>query len=726
MIPTRPASAGLLALGLLTLLPAPAQTTDPARQSARERMWPAPTAEDWRKPCLITWQRTWADALAVARETGKPILVCVNMDGEIASEHYAGVRYRQPEIAKLYEPYVCVIASVYRHTPRDFDEQGRRIPCPRFGCVTCGEHIAIEPTLYEKFFDGRRIAPRHIMVELDGSESYDVYYAPDTASVFRSIEEGPAGRTTPVTTPRGDRSILERVASRDIGDRVAVEQSYAQGDAELRRSLLEAAARHPDTAPVGLLRLAVFGLDQELARSARRALAQANSPDAVDLIGEALRVPMPADERDGLIGALGRLAETSPQARTLAVVHQGLASRSKALDVEQWSAALAKAGDEPEAERPELFAQLDYQAEQAEARPQDAGARLDFAEASLALAADPKTKPRYVRLFLEDAHRAALQAEQLGAKGWRVDATVALAAFRLGRRDEALERAAAAVATLPADSPSRLTADVLALFAEARQRAIARAVRDKQPWPPEWLTDVHAAYSVLARHPLGNDVHVVSHYDFLKALGGGTQPARILDAGLARFPDSALLHDRLRAQILEEKGVAGLEAAYEARLAAPDASPNAAWFAGYTALVAAEFHRRAQDAEKALAAYERGIAHYERAARDNPAERASADHFIAMALAGRARIALEQKEYARALEDILASFTRRPDAAATLDGLNISPVDTAKMLLAKLREQQLEDAAKRLDAALAALDPALLELPAYEREGPAPRRRRGR
>ena len=144
----------------------------------RENMWPAPTAEDWKRPCLIKWQRTWKDALQVSSETGKPILICVNMDGEPASEHYAGIRYRQPEITALYEPYVCVIASVYRHNPRDYDDQGRRIPCPRFGTVTCGEHIAIEPLLYNKYFDGVRVAPRHIMIELDGQERYDVYYAP--------------------------------------------------------------------------------------------------------------------------------------------------------------------------------------------------------------------------------------------------------------------------------------------------------------------------------------------------------------------------------------------------------------------------------------------------------------------------------------------------------------------------------------------------------------------
>ena len=105
----------------------------PPRGAAREAMWKAPTARDWAKPCLLTFQRTWEDAVAVSKETGKPILVCVSMDGEIASEHYAGVRYREPAIAALYKPYVCVIASVYRHTPRDHDDQGRRNGEPELG-----------------------------------------------------------------------------------------------------------------------------------------------------------------------------------------------------------------------------------------------------------------------------------------------------------------------------------------------------------------------------------------------------------------------------------------------------------------------------------------------------------------------------------------------------------------------------------------------------------------
>src|SRR5262245_45249653 len=196
-----------------------------------EKMWPAPTAADWKKPVLIECQRTWGDAVTVARETGKPILVCINMDGEPASEHYAGIHYRTPETAKLFEQYVCVIASVYRHTPRDHDEQGNRILCPRFGSVTCGEHIAIEPILYERFMDGRRIAPRDIMVELDGREVYDVFYAWDNKSVMDTLADGIATREQqPNTIVRGDRPIEERVASRDIKDRQAVEKAFQSGN----------------------------------------------------------------------------------------------------------------------------------------------------------------------------------------------------------------------------------------------------------------------------------------------------------------------------------------------------------------------------------------------------------------------------------------------------------------------------------------------------------------
>ncbi|MCY2961083.1 MAG: hypothetical protein NTY35_13060 [Planctomycetota bacterium] len=723
---------------------------DPARQAplpagagpdggprvGREEMWYAPTAEDWKKPVLITWQRTYADALAVSQATGKPILVCVNMDGEIASEHYAGVRYREPEKARLYEPYVCVIASVYRHTPRDYDEEGRRIPCPRFGTVTCGEHIAIEPGLFDKFMDDKRIAPRHIAIEptKQEAETFDVYYAWDTDSVFGAIRKAIEERPAPPPPPTIDRRIEERVASRDVVDRMATEAAYRDGQRDERRALLAAAIAAGDPPPVDLLRLAVFGLDRDAAKLAREALARTNSETAVDLIAEALRAPLEANEREALVASLGRIGATSPRARTLFAVYEGLAGKTTTVDLDAWSKALSGAvAPAPIVERYTIESQLELQVEAAQrssAQVDDRGAaRLALAESYLELAADSKTSRRYAKVLYEDARSTALAAEAAGSKGWRADATLALANAALGDADESLRRAEAAVAAMPPESNGWQSMAVLALFADARQQAISKAMRAKQDWPPQWLSDVHAAYAVLARHPFGTDAQVVSHYDFLRFLGAAGQAANVLDAGLARFPDSWVLHDRFRTRVLNERGVEGLESAYAAQLARADAPPNLPSYAGYAELVAAEFHRRASRDDLARAAYDRGIALYERWIAASPDNRNAGDHYIALALAGKARMDLVHGDLDAALQGILASFERKPESAANPDGLNLSPVDTAKTLLAKLRSEKRDDAVQRLDAALASLDPRLLELPAYERAipgGPSFRGGRGR
>lgn len=691
----------------------------------REQMWWAPTDEDWKKPCLIPWQRTWDDALVVALETHKAVLVCVNMDGEIASEHYAGVRYRDPAIAKLYEAYVPVIASVYRHNPRDYDDEGRRIPCPRFGTVTCGEHITIEPILFEKFMDGKRIAPRHIGVELEkqDAEMYDVYYAWDTDTIFTNLREGIANRKIePTPINRSDMKLEERVASAAAEDRAVVEDAYAKGDHEARRALLAAAARRGAEAPVDLLRLSIFGLDEDLKRIARATLAQGTSEKSVDLILEALKSPMPAEERDALVAALRKIGESSARARTLATVYTGLKQASSALDVDAWSKALSGgASYEPVVERAQLETRLEQRALAFESRPEDAGARLDYAESVLAVALDRATERRFARVMFEDAEASARRAEELGTKGWRVDAAIAIAARHLDRVDEAFARAAAAVKAMPTDAASLTSATVLALFAEHRQSEIAKASREKVAWPPEWLTDVNAAYSVLARHPFGTDRQVAAHHDFLRSLQATDEAARVLDDGLSRFQDSWILHDRMRTRILAERGVDGLELVYDAMLREPNAAPNLESYAGYATLVAAEFKRRARKPEEADQAYLRGITRYESWAARAPENVAIADHFVALALAGRARIAAERGGDASALELILASFRRRPDAAASPDGLNITPVATAALLRARFTAAKQGEMLAQLQAGLDALDPELLKLPAWEREVPGAR-----
>jgi len=425
--------AGRLALRSLTLLACTAlargQGADPSKDAMKygsppslpagastETMWPAPTAEDWQRPVLVHWQRTFDDALEVAKATGKPILVCVNMEGEPASEHFAGVRYRQEATAKLLEPYVLVMASVYRHTTRDYDEQGRRVLCPRFGSVTCGEHIELEPLLYENYFDGKRIAPRHILLELSGAMTYDVYYSWDTATVFTAYKEGAKDRPPPRPEVQNDLPLVERTASASVLDRTALETAYQKGSREARRELIAATITHRDVDQIDLLRLALFGLDLELARLARHALAQADCESAVDLIAEALKLPMDTAEREELMSAAARLSEKYPRAGTLVAVHRGLAEPSKWIDLAGWSQDLAAQYDASAARTKEPAVRIESVAAAAEARPADAKAQLDLAESLLARAQDPDAERRFTSLWWADAQVAAHAAEKLGAK----------------------------------------------------------------------------------------------------------------------------------------------------------------------------------------------------------------------------------------------------------------------------------------------------------------------
>ena len=692
---------------------------------SREEMWFAPTEEDWAKPCLITWERTWDDALTVARETGKPILICVNMDGEIASEHYAGIRYRQSDIAALYEPYVTVMASVYRHTPRDHDDDGNRILCPRFGGVTCGEHIAIEPVLFKQFFEGERVAPRHIMYELSGGEQYDVYYAFDTQSVFAAVEEGITKRA-PVEPEvnRGDRSLFDRVTSRATLDRAEIEAAYRGGDRVMRRRLLESAGTYKDVPQVDLLRLALFGDDPELRQIAWGVLLKNPTPDAVALIGDVLDLPLGREDRAALVAALEALADVSPHARTLAAVHKGLNAGSGNVDSAQWKTALEYAAAQARPRDPSKK----LEDGEANAQASDPEALVAMAEGYLSLAAHPAANEDYSKLLFADARAAAHDAEEKGATGWRVAAVKALSSYYLGEREVAYGLAEEAVGGLPEDANSWSAAAALGLFAEVRQRDIANAANSKQPWPSEWLADLNGAYEVLAGHPHGTDLHAANQYDFLFALKAYRDSDNVLQRGMDRFPDSQSLHQRLRQQLLFRRGVSGLnslEATYEEMLKAEDASPNLPWFAGYASLVAAEFMRRRGDDVEAASAYDRAIAHFETSVVNNPKNEASAAHYVALCTGGQARLAYEADEDARAVELILASFGRSPDAASSLDGLNISTVDTAKMVRARLEERGAREEHARLQAALDSLDPKHLELPAYEGRGPTQQPARG-
>jgi hypothetical protein len=159
----------------------------------------------------IHWQRSLEDAVAIANAEHRPILVAVNMDGESASERIVKENYRDPAFVALTRKCVCVVASAFRHAPRDHDDLGRRIACPRLGEVTCGEHIALEPVLFDKYLGGERIAPRHALILPDGTKSFDLFLLFDLGDLDRSLAESLAA-APPATAANGARDHRARLA----------------------------------------------------------------------------------------------------------------------------------------------------------------------------------------------------------------------------------------------------------------------------------------------------------------------------------------------------------------------------------------------------------------------------------------------------------------------------------------------------------------------------------
>ena len=92
----------------------------------------------------------------------------------------------------------------------------------------------------------------------------------------------------------------------------------------------------------------------------------------------------------------------------------------------------------------------------------------------------------------------------------------------------------------------------------------------------------------------------------------------------------------------------------------------------------------------------------------NPGSRDSADRLVAFALAGRARMAYQLGDIDTAMSEVLASFARQTDAAGARDGAGVTPVETAQIVLSKLRVDERLDEAARLENALGELPPEYL------------------
>jgi hypothetical protein len=118
----------------------------------------------------IDWVGDWETAFQQAKKTGKPVMVCINSkDGERANETTASKIYRDPLFVAMTRKFVMVLISTREHAGDG--------ACPRFGCVTCEQHLdcwkdlraAHGETFVIPGSGGDMISPQHAWFTPDGT-----------------------------------------------------------------------------------------------------------------------------------------------------------------------------------------------------------------------------------------------------------------------------------------------------------------------------------------------------------------------------------------------------------------------------------------------------------------------------------------------------------------------------------------------------------------------------
>jgi tetratricopeptide (TPR) repeat protein len=301
----------------------------------------------------VLWQRSLDDALAIQAQEHRPILIAVNMDGESASERIVRERYRDPAWVASTRRFVCLTASAFRHSARDSDEQGRRIPCPRLGEVTCGEHIALEPLLFDKYLGGERIAPRHALILESGEKVFDLTLLFDLREVDRALEGAqhlapPAAEDTEPAAlgpAPSAASLVEALGrARTNRERSVVEGALAAANREVCEAAIGALSTRADPGSLPYLRVlyvrsSSFG-PGFASRITDVALARSLAKETAILVRELATDPIELPGSVGLgprahwLEALGRLdgAQASHRSLLLSFLAAGTAEERTAAE----------------------------------------------------------------------------------------------------------------------------------------------------------------------------------------------------------------------------------------------------------------------------------------------------------------------------------------------------------------------------------------------------------
>ncbi|MCA8980601.1 MAG: hypothetical protein H6831_16655 [Planctomycetes bacterium] len=678
-----------LCLGLAA--PVLAQVDEPASYLREDR-----TAS----PPLMPWQRNLEDALALSRATGKPLLLCVNMDGELASEALAADRYRDPDFVALADGFIPLLASPDRHDALDHTSRGVRIPDSKFGRVTNSEHMEIEPELFERWFDGRRVAPRHVGVSPDGEVLFDLYLLTDLSKIdaalaefgkFEPVAEAPTieGAGAEVSAqpePPPELSEGELLDSPDAAHRDLLEARFVAASTEDRVRLAGAAlsptrtTQHPE-----LLRLALRD-PEPVVRAAGittlaaypRGAALLHFSLAAQLLGDA-----PSEERDALLSALQRFATDAPEDVALSAMQHARALRavgagSEVVDVEAWLlGSTSGASSEPVADVAwdERLARIE---ERLAEDPDDPDLNVLFARNGRAYALDLMRTGGDPSFVLEDVRSAADRARNVRPDDGLANGLFAWSSYMLGDFASASEAARRSMRALQAWSSTPLAVDVVDVLADSGARLVYEQLGRREALSENLLADSAAAHEVLIRHPMGTEAQALHAFQLLGAVDLRAAQRRAIELALERWPQSGTMHEWYRWVVLRDEGPDGLLRAYDGRRLAGIDRAQRSSFAGLAKLQAAERRIEERDTQRALEDYRLAFQDLEDAVGASASVGSFARWYQAQARAGRARLFLESGRLDEALAEILLCFTFETPAHDEPDARGVRPRETLR------------------------------------------------
>jgi hypothetical protein len=665
----------------------------------------------------ILWQRDLDSALALAAAEDRPLLIALNMDGESASDRIVREEYRDPTFVQDTRPFVCLVASVFRHTPVDHDPDGRRIPCPRLGEVTCGEHVALEPLLYERFLsDGERVAPRHTIVRADGTKPWDLSLCFDLREIDQALAETAAAERT----RKGTEGIVERpgssweelAARRDARGRAGLEAALERtGDERGLTEALQAIAQHGDAGSAEALRLVTARLTGVSPALRATFLETVRALGLEAAVAEHLRdrlrrldpLPGAADPLEPeLLPLLDELAGSDPALRTMvrsASVLTGYASDGgSALELRRLLAAGRAVSANPAGELPLTGrdrASLPA-AEELEQALADLEARLGEA------AADPDLEARFALLCLalgrqrvaagqspqglfEDAEAGLGRAlaERPDPVEWWIER--ARAAYFLARFGDqaayarrAFEAATGTALSRSADLDvfaSEPAIEALRWVGDADARLVIERAGGDAAEESAGAAEGLRALGIVAASPFGRPQDWTTFASLAGALGLWREEFAIARAGLDRYPTSPDLRAYVNNALWNGGRFDLVPFLADALVDVHATSADAWWYAGQAWTLAGDQARRDERPDAALDAYSRSRERYARAEALNPDYGASCQYQVALTWLGTGLAHARADRREEAADALVALVATGAPTEGLTDGLGYDRLD---------------------------------------------------